>query len=91
MVTSGSVISKSPLMSPLTAKTMMRGPEVLHVDQHQEIRFWSFEIQVQAQEADAAAGRWRLRLELDGYGGRRDAVDLVAGEVRELTLGLARE
>ncbi len=37
------------------------------------------------------AGRWRLRLELDGYGGRRDAVDLVAGETMELSLGLARE
>jgi len=46
----------------------MRGPEVLDVERHAEIRFWSFEIQI--EEADPAAGRWRLRvrggLELKG-------------------------
>jgi polyisoprenoid-binding protein YceI len=36
----------------------MRGPEVLDVVQHGEIRFWSFEIEV--QQADPEAGRWQL-------------------------------
>lgn len=36
----------------------MRGPEVLDVEQHAGIRFWSFQIEV--QEADPVAGRWHL-------------------------------
>jgi polyisoprenoid-binding protein YceI len=36
----------------------MRGPEVLDVARHGEIRFWSFEIEVRS--ADAASGRWDL-------------------------------
>lgn len=51
-----------------TVEERMRGPEVLDVEQHTGIRFWSFEIVV--EEADAATGRWRLRvrggLELKG-------------------------
>jgi polyisoprenoid-binding protein YceI len=36
----------------------MRGPEVLDVEQHGEVRFWSFEIEV--RQANPAAGRWQL-------------------------------
>jgi polyisoprenoid-binding protein YceI len=46
----------------------MRGPEVLNVEEHPGVRFWSFEITV--EEVDPAAGRWRLMvrggLELKG-------------------------
>ncbi len=41
-----------------TVEERMRGPEVLDVERHGEVRFWSFEIEV--READAAAGRWSL-------------------------------
>jgi polyisoprenoid-binding protein YceI len=43
-----------------TVEERMRGPEVLDITQHVEIRFWSFEVLV--EDADPAAGRWRLRL-----------------------------
>jgi polyisoprenoid-binding protein YceI len=36
----------------------MRGPEVLHVEQYPEIRFWSFEIAV--AQSDPGSGRWSL-------------------------------
>ena len=71
----------------------MRGPEVLAVEQHPGIRFWSFEIRV--EDADPAAGLWRLHvlggLELKGdrhtvevpLEVRREAEALVAtGEVK---------
>jgi polyisoprenoid-binding protein YceI len=71
----------------------MRGPEVLHVEQHPGIRFWSFEIRV--EEADPEAGLWRLHvrggLELKGARHtvevplevRRDGNELVTtGEVK---------
>jgi len=38
----------------------MRGPEVLDVEHHSGIRFWSFEIHV--EKADPRAGAWRLRI-----------------------------
>lgn len=38
----------------------MRGPEVLNVEEHPGIRFWSFEIEV--EEADPPTGLWRLHL-----------------------------
>jgi polyisoprenoid-binding protein YceI len=38
----------------------MRGPEVLHVEQHSGIRFWSFEIR--AEESEPETGRWRLQV-----------------------------
>ena len=71
----------------------MHGPEVLAVEQHPGIRFWSFEIRV--EDADPAAGFWRLHvlggLELKGdrhtvevpLEVRREAEALVAtGEVK---------
>jgi hypothetical protein len=46
----------------------MRGPEVLAVEEHPQIRLWSFDVAV--EESDAEAGRWRLNvkagLELKG-------------------------
>ena len=36
-------------------------------------------------------GRWRLRLELEGYEGRRDALELEAGELRRISLGITYE
>jgi polyisoprenoid-binding protein YceI len=36
----------------------MRGPEVLAVEEHPEIRFWSFEID--AEQPDPGSGRWSL-------------------------------
>jgi polyisoprenoid-binding protein YceI len=46
----------------------MRGPEVLAVEKHPEIRFWSFEIAV--EESEPGSGHWRLHvkggLELKG-------------------------
>lgn len=46
----------------------MRGAEVLSVEEHPGIRFWSFD--VRTEESDPEAGRWRLRvkggLELKG-------------------------
>jgi len=39
----------------------MRGPEVLDVERHPEIRFWSFAIEV--VESDPQAGRHRLRVQ----------------------------
>jgi polyisoprenoid-binding protein YceI len=38
----------------------MRGPEVLDVEHHSGIRFWSFEILV--EKAEPQAGAWRLRI-----------------------------
>ena len=71
----------------------MRGPEVLAVEQHPGIRFWSFEIRV--DEADPETGLWSLHmrggLELKGHRHtvevplevRREAEALVAtGEVK---------
>ena len=64
----------------------MRGPEVLDVERHPGIRFWSFEIQV--EQEDPVAGRWRLRvrggLELRG---KRHTVEIPL-EVRRQGAGL---
>jgi polyisoprenoid-binding protein YceI len=38
----------------------MRGPDVLDVEQHPGIRFWSFDIRVEDSEPEA--GRWRLHV-----------------------------
>lgn len=48
----------------------MRGPEVLDIERHAEIRLWSFEIEV--RDADASSGRWDLlvRSGLQIRGGR---------------------
>ena len=74
----------------------MRGPEVLDVEHHSGIRFWSFEIHV--EKADPDAGVWRLRvrggLELKGARHtveipmevRRDGPTLVATGDVELRL-----
>lgn len=65
-----------------TVEERMRGPDVLDVDRHPGIRFWSFEILV--READPAAGRWRLLvrggLELKGM---RHTVEVPLEVVRE--------